>query len=238
MLIVRCTFLLAAYFVIIMLRPAQAEPVTLWVKAFIPNSGPAAIVSVPNHADQTMLQGTPTTLIGCFLTDQRDFSLDPTSPARMTSSLSLDLSSDGINSVSPTHATGTTQEVDCNSGSIDGKCTGQADNSGMSFSNIQFDADQKIFSFTLDGQAANPCFTFVGMSVAPNIHYKVLFSANATNRTWGLTATLGVFPSFEAYLQVGSNSPITLFQAKAQEFNGGTSIFLSRQPDIEVTGTY
>jgi len=155
----------------------------------------------------------------------------------MTSSISFDLTSDGVSNVSQSNTTGVTQQVDCNSGSTDGQCTGQADNSGIAFSNIQFDPDQKILSMTLDGQAANPCFSFAGINPAPNIHYKVQISFNTTNRTWGLTATIGMFPSFEGYIQVGSNSPGTLLQAVAQDFNGGTSIYLSR-PDLEITGSY
>jgi hypothetical protein len=227
-----CPTLLAAFCVV---SRANAETMTIWVKAFIPNSGQTVIVSVPNHDHQTMLKGPG--LIGCFLTDQRSFVADKSASARMTSVIKFDLTPNGIKNRSDNNYTGVTQQLACDSGSTAGQCTGRAPASQMSFSNVQYDADHQIFSATLNGLASNPCFTYSGINVAPNIHYSAQFSLNAKNRTWGLTAKIGQFPAFEAYLQVGTYPPIPMFQAQAQAFLGGLGIFNSRD-ELEVTGSY
>lgn len=221
-----CLVLLAA--------PAQAETITLWVKAFIPNSGPAVFTPVPGKQGQTMLNGGS---LGCYLTDQRGFSPDQSMSARMTSAISFDLTDDGLKNVSQTHTTGITHKVDCATGNTAGLCTDQANNLGMSFKNIQFDKAQKIASFTLDGLASNPCVQWQNVNPAPNIHYKVFFSFNAINKTWGLTAMTGQFPAFEGYITSNGGKPRPLFQLKAMEFNRGVGIYNSRV-DIETTGSY
>jgi hypothetical protein len=78
--------------------PASADTIQLWVKAFIPTSGPTAIVPVPGHPGQTMLRGPAG--IGCFLTDQRGFDTDIGKPARMTSTITFDLTANGVSNVS------------------------------------------------------------------------------------------------------------------------------------------
>src|SRR5690349_18307870 len=93
---------------------ARADSMTLWLKAFIPNNGPAVIVPVPQHNGQAMIKGPG--LIGCFLTDQRSFNADINSSARMTSILKFDLAASGTSNISQNHATGTTQKVACDSG--------------------------------------------------------------------------------------------------------------------------
>jgi hypothetical protein len=214
---------------------AHAEKIALWVKAFIPTNGPAAIANVPNHPGQTMLNGLG---VGCFLTDQRGFSINRAAEARMTSTIIFTLTGTGISSVTQVHQTGVTQKVNCGSGATAGLCRAQAENRGMEFKNIQFDAAQKIASMTLEGAASNPCFEWAGPNPAPNIHYKVLLSFDTTNKTWGLTAIAGQFPAFEGYIQVEGGPVKTLFQLKALEFNLGTAIYLDRIPHVEVTGTY
>lgn len=209
--------------------PASAETITIWVKSFIPSSGPSAIVAVPNHPGQTMLDGGP---VGCFLTDQRGFSNDLSKSARMTSMISFDLTVAGATNVSQSHSTGTTHKVNCSSGSTEGLCSKTAPTSDMRFHNIQFDKPNGFFSFTLESRASNPC-----VSLSPNIHYKVLFSFNVKNKIWGFTALTGQFPSFEGYMTVNSGPVIMLFQAPAQPFNGGTGIIYDRT-QIERTGAY
>jgi len=214
---------------------ARADTITLWVNAFIPSSGPAAITNVPNQPGQTMLNGG---VVGCFLTDQRSFSSDNGASARMTSKITFDLDASGGTNISTSQATGLTQRVDCSSGSTDGLCSGQAATDNMSFTNIQFDQNQQILSFTLDGRASNPCFEWQDISIAPNIHYKLYFTFNVNNRGWGITGTLGDFPAFEGYMQVNGNAPVTLFNAGAHEFNAGLGIASDRSPDLEITGMY
>jgi hypothetical protein len=214
--------------------PVHAETITVWVKAFIPNSGPGVIVNVPNHTGQTMLNGGP---VGCFLTDQRNFDSDVSKSARMTSKISFNISAQGVNNISQVHETGITHKVDCIAGSTSGLCTGQAETTGMAFKNIQFDQTQKIFSMTLEGGASNPCFQFAGINPVPNIHYKILFSFNTNNKTWGLTAITGMFPSFEGYMKIDTRPVVVLFQARAQEFNGGAAL-VSDRTQLEITGNY
>ncbi|MHC4050134.1 DUF3238 domain-containing protein [Bradyrhizobium sp. 25ACV] len=214
---------------------ANAATISLWVKAFIPSSGPSAIVNVPGHSGQTMLNGLG---VGCFHTDGRGFSSSQAASARMTSSINFTLTGSGISAVTQSHATGVTQKVDCASGNTGGLCRGQAQNLGMQFKNIQFDAAQKIASMTLEGAASNPCFQWGLANPAPNIHYKLLLSFNAINKTWGVTAMTGQFPSFEAYMQVDGGPVKTLFQLTALEFNLGSAIYLDRVPDTELTGSY
>jgi hypothetical protein len=215
--------------------PPRPETILIWVKAFIPGNGPAPIANVPNHPGQTMLNGGA---LGCFLTDQRDFSPVRSTEARLTSNIAFKLSSAELSGITQSHQTGITQKVDCATGNTAGLCRAQATSKGMEFRNIQFDAGQKIASMTLEGSASNPCFDSVMGSPAPNIHYKVQLSFNTNNRTWAVTAVTGQFPAFEAYMQVDSGPVKPLFQLKALNFNLGSAIFLDRVPQVELTGTY
>jgi hypothetical protein len=117
----------------------HAENISIWVKALIPSSGSAVTKDVPGHPGQTMLNGGSP---GCFLTDQRGFNNGPTSSARITSSITFNLSAAGVTGLSDSHKTGVTQTSYRTLGKPDGLCTGQAENLGMEFQDVAFDSTQ------------------------------------------------------------------------------------------------
>jgi hypothetical protein len=182
-----------------------------------------------------MVEGPPGT--NCFLTDQRGFSSDKKESARLSSVLSFSLTKDGYSALKHVPETGVTHEVKCGNGDATGLCAKQAPASEIIVSKQVFEKAGSFFFVDLDGKASNPCIEFLGRKSAPKIHWKLKFSFNAANRLWGVTAEVGDFPSFEAYMQVDNKPPVTIFQSSANAFNWGIGIATSR-PMIEKTGTY
>lgn len=218
---------------------AQAQTVTIWVKAFIPNTGNDAVVPRPNNHGQTMVKASVTpNLFGCFTTDQRNFSSDRTASARLSSVLSFTLTQQGQSNWQHQPSSGVTHQVDCNTGSAAGLCEASAPVTEIVVNNVRFDGAQKILSFTMEGKGANPCVNLpiFNLNPAPKIHWKLNFAFNTTNRSWGVMGEIGNFPSFEAYIQTDNQLPQPVFQSKANAFALGVGIATSRQ--LEVTGRY
>jgi hypothetical protein len=181
----------------------------IWISAFIPKTIPSYTLPMPNGSGKTMIPG-PTAINDCFLTDQRDFSDNPTASSRMRLTVDIDMSSLQIQSWQP-HCDNTVK-VDCGNGIA--ACNQTPDVSGLKVENISTNGSVLVLSFT--GGAGNPCVPVV----APEINWDIKIEVRKTGATAASVSVLAgslvePFPAFEMYVR----------------WNGATKTLFRRSPD-------
>ena len=202
---------------------AQPVRVHLWVKAFIPKthpSNPGYIMAVPNAPNKWMIPG-PTPLDKCFFTDHREFSSDRSASAKVTTEFFLVINgasaSTEIAVPAPHyHTAGTSTKVDCSNGSVIEERPGRFSNLHSIGSTAPEDAmgrpavagtlAQVIFGVA----TVNP---FAPPGISPAIDYSLDFKYDRATKQLTFSATLGKFPAYEAYAQLGNGPVITVFRA-------------------------
>ncbi|WP_428503060.1 DUF3238 domain-containing protein [Roseateles sp.] len=166
------------------------DTVRFVVRAFIPKShptSPGAIKAVPGQSGMFMVPDVlPTGQ--CFDTDHREFSADPAASSRLSSAVKL------ISGASPTasviHAAGRTVRRKCATGGDETAATAQTTACHMG----QPAAAGNLIQIVVGCSAGNPL-----VLGAPKIDYGGTITYDMAAKTLAFQATVGNFPSFEAY---------------------------------------
>lgn len=181
----------------------RARTVRVWLNAFIPREvpGKTSEAAGPN-AGRTMLHGPIPGVSDCFLTDDRDFSDDPSASSRMHSEIEIDLS--GPTELFQWHDCHPTVEIDCEDGEVE--CLQQADTSRMQFTDLRGDPGSLVH-VDLVAAANNPCFTG-----SPDIDCSGTITINVQARTVAFDGVIDAFPAFEMYASVDDGPALALFR--------------------------
>lgn len=193
---------------------AQPERVLLrlWINAFIPRDfeGAEPVPGGP-HAGKAMLSA-PGPMPMYFLTDQRDFSADPTAHSRMHSELTLALPSCEV--VREAHCCDDTVQVDPETG--EELCRETPSTDDMAFSDFRSSAQARTWSCSLNGSTANACIKVGPIKVSPKLDYKGLFNVtwneDASEVTIVFDGQVETYPAFEMYASLDGGQAETVFQ--------------------------
>jgi hypothetical protein len=201
----------------------QPVRVHLWVKAFIPKvhpTNPGYVKPVPGASGKWMIPG-PTSNDQCFFTDHRDFSSDRSASARVTTEFFLVINGKSAFTelAVPTphiHTAGISTKVDCSTGAIIGQKLGlfsrlhsigsSAPEDSIGKPAVAGNRVQVIFGVA----TTNP---FAPAVLAPAIDYSLDYTYDTNSKTLTFKATLGDFPAYEAYAQLGNGPVVTVFRA-------------------------
>jgi hypothetical protein len=202
--------------------PDQPVRVHLWVKAFIPKvhpTNPGYVKPVPGAPGKWMIPG-PTPADQCFYTDHRDFSSDRSASARVTSEFYLVIN--GNSAVTEVavpaphiHTAGISTKVNCSTGVVIGQKPGVFSRLHSMGSTPPEDSIGKpavagaqvqvIFGVATTNPFAPPL-------VSPAIDYSIDYTYDTSSKKLSFAATLGDFPAYEAYAQLGNGSVVTVFR--------------------------
>jgi hypothetical protein len=171
----------------------------IWVKAFIPNSHPISKDLVREHPKdklRSVIKGPGWT--GCFATDGRTFSSDPRASARVTAEFTVETDGKSAKVVAPLKVQcGPTYELDCDSGDVVGTTTTVPKVSALGAPAC---ADG-LMQIVLQAAAANP-----RVPASPWIDFSMDVLFDVANRRVTCKATVGKFPAFEAYAEIGGKT--------------------------------
>jgi len=194
----RFAALAAVFFAVLGLLAPQAtqaqDTVRFIVRAFIPKSHPTspdAILPVPGKPGMFMIpDALPTGL--CFDTDHREFSADPAASVRLATDITLLLGSPvQVKATSgAAHKAGVTVRRNCLTGGDEKRDTASVDSCSIGAPAV---ADQLV-QVVLQCKAGNPL-----VPLAPRIDYGGTITYDSGAKTLAFQATVGAFPSFEAY---------------------------------------
>ena len=199
---------------------ACASPihVHIWIKAFIPSQHPVLKDYFLKTAKNTWVVEAPSTplpganigkLSGtCFVTDNRSFDQSPLASARVTTEFDLVIDQRNI-SVQKFNdreivRIGQTENVDCKSGeALQPPMT--ASTNTVTIGDVKQLNFLKVFN--VRAASANPFYKLLGIQVAPDINYELVFQYDILSRTLKINGVTGYFPSFESYYSI-DNGPI------------------------------
>jgi hypothetical protein len=198
----------------------------IWISSFIPASIAGYTLVVPGQPNKSMIPG-PTPISDCFHTDQRGFSSDPTSSARMRSLIELSVQDFAL--VTQTHHCDFTVECDCEDGAED--CRKAPAVSDLVIKNLQTSPAQCSFAF--EGGAGNPC-----AAGAPQINWSVqVMVKRLAGGKIQVAALAGSkvepFPAFEMYASLNGSAHEVF---KILPLPGTTPWSLFGDPNRPVTG--
>jgi hypothetical protein len=222
-------------------RPAQVvsnsqiRTVTVWLSAFIPrNLGEqTTVVSQGPYQGQTMLVA-PVPKLPCYLTDDREFSVDPSARSRMHSAIRIDTTQAKI--IRQEHRCDPTIELDCATGIV--TCEEAADTSSMSFSDLRKSSDGNKLEVDLHGSSKNACLKVANVRISPNLDYQGTLTIELRND--GKTALvwfrgkIEIYPSFEMYASANEKAAKVLFQVSAQ--GSSSPLNLIGPPALDIYG--
>jgi hypothetical protein len=188
--------------------PALAQDtVRFIVRSFIPKShstNPEAIKPVPGRQGQFMLLDVLPSG-SCFDTDHREFSADPKAASRLSTDITIMLSNPV--QVKPTagsgaHSAGATVRRKCSDGSEEKRATASVSSCSVGAPAIAGNQVQVV----LGCSAGNPVVTG-----APKIDYGGTITYDKAAKTLAFQATVGNFPSFEAYASLNGKPLVKIF---------------------------
>jgi hypothetical protein len=198
-------------------RPKQLA-LKIWIKSFIPNrhdSNPGFIRPLPGSPGKTMIPGPniPYTniampLVGgsCYNTNNRLFSPDLNAEAKITSSITLNVSFDGPNgyTIDPP-VIDPTQEYDCKTGQV--TCMKPTNSDAIIIDKPGYDSTYIYFG--MHGNASDPCIS-APSALVPSIKYDVTVLIDYPHGMLMFKGSAANFPSYEAYFSVdgGPATPI------------------------------
>ncbi len=201
--------------------------VVFWLNAFIPKyTTNWRLVKQGPYKGQTMMLG-PLPWSHCFLTDNRDFSTDPTASVRLQSFLFIE-NLEQEYKWWQYHRADETIELNCR--------TGEPNCSKKAYTNFMMFKLNEVTStgieFSLQARAVNPCF-----EGAPDIHYYIdrLYIDTQT----GLFECKGAFtsfPSFESYIQFGLSAPDIVFQSQHNKGDTPWTLFAGSNRTFNMSG--
>jgi hypothetical protein len=201
----------------------QNVRVHFWVKAFIPKThptNPGYVKPVPGSPGEWMIPG-PTAVDQCFFTDHRDFSSDRSASARVTTEFFLVINGSSASTevavpAPHIHTAGISTKVNCSTGSIIGQRPGvfsrlhsigsTAPEDSIGKPAVAGTQVQVIFGVAITNPFAPPV-------ISPAIDYSVDYTYDTSSKDLTFAATLGEFPAYEAYAQLGNGPVITVFRA-------------------------
>jgi hypothetical protein len=88
------------------------------------------------------------------------------------------------------------------------QCVGYADNSEMSFSNLNAVAD--VIQISVYAKASNPC-AFLASAIAPSIQYFGTFKIDVAAHTVSFDGMISQFPAFEIYASADDGRVKSIF---------------------------
>jgi hypothetical protein len=176
---------------------------------------------VPNATGQSMIPGPKIVDGRCYNTNNRGFSHDQQADAKITAIVDFDVTAAGVGNVNKrTPPLGTTIQYDCDSGAV--LQTKQASNKDVSIGDVAFSAGK--VTFAMDGEAANPLIS--PQQLTPTIKFHGTVTIDTISRAVSWDGTIARFPSYEAYIEVDANPPVTIFQiAPAQDASPWSLLF-------------
>ncbi len=194
----------------------DCETVKIWFKVFIPGDAVDTLDGVGDSSGVRLIRGLP--VVGdCFYTDNRGFSADISSSARMHSEVVVNVRTGELDN--ELHFCGQTVEADCEDGSH-GDCTDTATISG-DFNNIAFSGN--TISFSVSGVASDPCLP----GLAPDVDYIGTYTIDVENHTVSFDGLVDGFPAFESYATVNHGAGTEVFtygpRGSAFDLMGGAS---------------
>ncbi|MGY4237269.1 hypothetical protein ACVIIW_006216 [Bradyrhizobium sp. USDA 4449] len=234
-------------FLVINSDPARADVsvrnVHFWMKAFIANpAGNASTDFTKTEAGKWVvkapLAGVPVLNlvlpVGCFSIDDRDFSIDPLSSARVTFEADLvvtdrDMKVDTYDGRRRARI-GESHNVDCKTGA-DLQAPRSAPDSDVSISDVKSSQRGLMQVFNVRASTPNPYYDWVkdyipsvpvvGTRVtgAPRIDFEVAFAFNVVAQKILISGSTGDFPSFEAYYSI-DNGPVVKVLNRSQSAVG------------------
>lgn len=223
----------AAFVVWTGLVPAQADTITIAIRAFIPNSipsNPGYISTITSAAGETItVIKSPNPLEDiCYLTDQRTFTTDRNASARVSSMVSISLSESPPRIITSSGETGVTHAVKCSNGQQ--YCTDQASAANVTWGTISVSGS--VVSIPVDASASNPCIW--PSVVVPNIRYKGQFKLDLNSGKLFFQGEASQFPSIEAYVSYDDAPAVPIFQEAAQGSVMNIGDLKTIQKDISV----
>ena len=215
----------------------DVQTIHVWIKAFIGSAHPtlpdyikktpansyviaAPNIPAPKALDIGKLAGT------CFTTDNRSFSDDPLSSARVTVEFLLTVTNKRTISISKWEnrditRIGVSHNINCTTG-VELQPSLSAGIEGVSVGEIKSKAFLNIFN--IRASSPNPFYKFAGISVAPNIDFEFIFEHNILAKRIDLKGVCGYFPWFEGYYQT-EGAPVALFQIPPVGSSTANSLF-------------
>ena len=199
---------------------------TLWVKAFIPRD--VSIAKDIPDGNGTMIpifHGQLSRVLGCFDTDQRNFSNDFEASARVTATVSSTAGGESKTG----GVCGKTTRRSCKDGTVkkEGSCVGQE---AVSIRQVANEDGSREYLIT--GRAKNP--------LAPRLAPAIKFSL-VVKEVWldgqvefSVGGVVGDFPAFESYVSFEGETR-TLFVMPPKD--GATPVNLVGRPGREVSGS-
>jgi len=186
-------------------KPSGIKSIKVWMKSFISNNLPGQTLEIPDgpFKGRTMLKAPFSLITDCFTTDDRGFSNDLSSSARMHSEITVDLHDWPNFKLSTLKKTGTTHEIDCEDGEIE--CKAQASPNRMHIFPPLVHESRMIFP--IQGAANDPCF-----SGAPDIDYQGLIQIDVASGEVAFEGKVDAFPSFEMYASANDGTGEPVFQ--------------------------
>jgi len=203
---------------------AQPVRVHFWVKAFIPKShptNPTYVRPVPGAANKWMIPG-PTAVDQCFFTDHREFSFDPSASARVTTEFFLVINGSTASTevavpAPHIHTAGISTKTNCTTGAIIAERPGifsrlhsigsTAPEDSIGRPAVAGTQAQVIFGVAITNPFAPP-------GVSPAIDYSIDYTYDTSTKGLVFAATLGDFPAYEGYAQLGNGPVVTVFRAR------------------------
>jgi hypothetical protein len=204
-------------------RPAAAQiaprTVHFWIKAFIANPG-SATSSVFTKTDTgkwalpAPLGGVPVighiVPKGCFSIDDRGFSNDPLSSARVTFEANLIVTGRDLTIASFAGRNrvriGTSHNIDCKTG-VDLQPPRTASETSVTVGDVKSSQRGQMLVFNVRASSPNPYYD-LGWISAPRIDFDLSFTFDIVSQKITIAGSTGIFPSFEAYYSIG-NGPVT-----------------------------
>lgn len=195
---------------------SAGDKLRIVMKAFIPSSVPGSIdlLPMPGFPGRFMLKGPLNT---CFETDNRTFSTEPTSSARITTDFTIDVVDPPT--VAPAEKaarfkTGVTHRVNCLTGAAE--ASGQAD-AGCTMGTIAR-TDRQV-------QVVTACSVANPLLPAPAIDYGGSFIYDLRKFTLSFEGDVGSFPSFEIYASLNGGPFVTLLARAPLGAAGPVSLY-------------
>ena len=144
----------------------------------------------------------PLPISDCFLTDQRDFSMEPSS-GTVTSRIAAYIRFDETGRILqrefvPSYSV----EVDCEDG--EQECRNLVDTSGGSIGDIGFIGTR--LRLQIVGKASDACF-----NGAPNLNFDVTFDIDPASKQVMASGSIDNFPSFEALIRTNGGPMKRIF---------------------------
>jgi hypothetical protein len=238
-------------------RQAAAQKIQtlrIWANAFIPRTvrvigAPdltAPVLGGPHQGDTAIPGPIAPSVLGYFLTDQRDFSDNPAASSRMHHLVELDIAGASIRDeqkrCDPTIRIGSLEagleECKQRSSTADIKVADFTGESGQDGS--------RVLAFSLKAGAHNPCFdipinpaTPPGINPAPDIDWnlavKVEIDADGETGRVSVSGRVEPFPAFEMYIRADGGATLPVFRLEPEQ--GKTPSDLFGLPNRSVAGT-